>query len=80
MSNHAEAQAAESPSDFVHKLRIGLKELREARVWLQLSKQARLIRPPEKLDPLLGETDELIAIFVVSIRTAEKSRKGGRRR
>jgi len=35
--NHGEAQAAESPKDFIHKLQISLKELREAHRWLNLS-------------------------------------------
>ena len=74
LSNHAEAQAAESPSDFVHRLRICLKELRESYRWLLLCKRVPLVKPASKLDALLAETDELIAIFVTSIRTAEKSR------
>jgi len=74
LSNHAEAQAAESPGDFVHKLRIGLKELRESYQWLLLCKRVPLVEPASKLDPLLAETDELIAIFVTSIRTAQKSK------
>jgi four helix bundle protein len=36
--NHGEAQAAESPKDFIHKIKIGLKELRETRRWLKLIK------------------------------------------
>jgi len=34
--NHGEAQSAESPKDFIHKLRISLKELRETQRWLKL--------------------------------------------
>src|SRR5882762_6246461 len=36
LGNHAEAQAAESPADFIHKLRVCLKELRESHRWLRL--------------------------------------------
>jgi len=79
LSNHAEAQAAESPNDFVHKLRICLKEWRESYRWLRLCKRVPLVRPSDALDPLLAETDELIAIFVTSIRTAERVKTGGDR-
>jgi four helix bundle protein len=74
--NHAEAQAAESPKDFVHKLRIALKELRETQRWLRLIQHARLIDPSEQLNRVLQENDELIRIFVASIRTAEKNKAG----
>jgi len=72
LSNHAEAQAAESRPDFVHKMRICLKELRESRRWLLLCQRVPLVRRPSNLDPLIGETEELISIFVASIRTATK--------
>jgi len=73
--NHGEAQAAESPKDFVHKLRISLKELRETQRWLTLVHRVPLVEPPERLNEILPETEELIKIFVTSIRTAEKKRK-----
>jgi four helix bundle protein len=70
--NHAEAQGAESRKDFVHKMSIGLKELRETRVWLKIT-QRKMAKGIEKnLEWLLNESDELIKIFVSSIRTAEK--------
>ena len=72
--NHGEAQAAESPSDFVHKLRVGLKELRESQRWLRLIQRVPLIEPPERVTGLIAECDELVRIFVASIRTAEKRR------
>jgi four helix bundle protein len=68
--NHGEAQAAESAKDFVHKLRISLKELRETQRWLNLIQYAHLMEKPELLDGMLTETDELIRIFVASIKTA----------
>ncbi len=74
LSNHGEAQAAESPADFIHKLRISLKELRETHRWLRLIERAKLIAKPEKLSPIIDETDQLIRIFVTSISTAEKRR------
>ena len=45
--NHGEAQAAESPKDFIHKLRISLKELRETQRWLKLMERVPLIEKPE---------------------------------
>jgi len=69
--NHGEAQSAESPKDFIHKLRISLKELRETQRWLMLIQRIPLIKPAEKLDKILQETEELIKIFVSSIKTTE---------
>ena len=73
--NHGEAQAAESPKDFIHKLRISLKELRETQRWLKLMQRVPLIKKPERLEGILEETEELIKIFVASIKTAEKKQK-----
>ncbi|MBL7115129.1 MAG: four helix bundle protein [Kiritimatiellae bacterium] len=73
--NHGEAQAAESPKDFVHKLRISLKELRETKRWLKLIQRIPLIEPAEKLDSILEETEELIRIFVTSIKTSKENDK-----
>ena len=75
LSHHGEAQGAESPDDFVHKLRIGLKELRESSRWLKLAQRVPLVRPASRLDELIAETNELTAIFVASIRTAERQRR-----
>lgn len=74
-SNHGEAQAAESPKDFIHKFRISLKELRETRRWLKLIQKVPLIEKPELLNDILVETEELIKIFFTSIKTAEKKKK-----
>jgi four helix bundle protein len=71
--NHGEAQAAESPNDFVHKMRVCLKELRESQRSLRLIIKIPLVKNPGTVEPLLRETDELIRIFVASIRTAEKN-------
>ena len=57
--NHGEAQAAESSRDFVHKLRICLKELRESRRALLLIQKVPLIKALSKIDPVLKETEEL---------------------
>ena len=70
--NHGEAQAAEASKDFIHKLRIALKELRETQRWLKLIQRVPLFNKPELLNDILAETEELIKIFVTSIKTAEK--------
>lgn len=72
--NHGEAQSAESRKDFVHKMKIGLKELREAQVWLKVVKR---IVSHELVDKALTECDELIAIFVSSIATARRNMQDG---
>ena len=72
--NYSEAQSAESPADFVHKLKISLKELRETQTWLKIIAEAQLTKSPSQLAPLFAETDELIAILFKSIETANKNR------
>jgi len=74
--NHGEAEAAESARDFVHKLGVCLKELRETRRALRLVILVPLIHPVAAVDPVLAETEELIRIFVASIRTARQKVAG----
>jgi four helix bundle protein len=78
LPNHGEAQAAESAADFIHKMSVCLKELRESRRWLRLAQRVPLVKLPATVEPLLGETEELIRIFFSSISTARKRtvRKG----
>ncbi len=71
--NHGEAQSAESRADFVHKLKIALKELRETETWLKIIARAELIKPASKLLPLQMETNELISILFRSIETAKRN-------
>ena len=73
--NYGEAQSAESRADFIHKMKVCLKELRETRVWLLMIVRAKLIKPVSKLNSLIQESNELISIFVTSIRTAKKAEK-----
>ena len=73
--NYGEAQSAESRSDFIHKMKVSLKELRETRVWLLMVVRASLIKPVSRLQPLIDENNELISIFVTSIKTAKKNKK-----
>jgi four helix bundle protein len=68
--NYAEACGAESRKDFVHKLSICLKELRETRCWLQLSTKAELL-PQERLADLNDECVQLINIVAKSIVTTK---------
>jgi len=56
--NYAEAQSAESRNDFVHKINVVLKELRETRVWLLMILRAEPIKPASALQPLIQETNE----------------------
>jgi four helix bundle protein len=75
LPNHGEAQAAESNRDFIHKLKICLKELRETYRWLRLIERVPLIKSPTRVTALLTETDELVRIFVTSIKTAQKNNR-----
>jgi four helix bundle protein len=75
LSNQGEVEAAESLRDFLHKLRICLKELRETKRWLLLVGRAKKLGSPPNFVICLSEVEELIRIFVASIRTAEKNAK-----
>jgi four helix bundle protein len=79
LPNHGEAQAAESLNDFIHKLKICLKELRESHRWLRLIKRVPLIENPAKVDSLTDETDQLIRIFVSSLRKASSRQESSSR-
>jgi len=69
-ANYGEAQSAESRTDFVHKMKISLKELRETKIWLVMAAEAEILEH-ERVASLLDENDQLISIFVTSIRTAK---------
>ena len=71
-ANYAEARGAERGKDFVHKLRIVLKELNESRVWLKIIVRAEML-PKERLDLPLDECDQLCRIISTSIKTAKQS-------
>lgn len=70
--NYGEAQGAESRRDFIHKMKICLKELRESLVCLKIIVKAELLSP-EKVNALSKEADELISIFVTSIKTTKRN-------
>ncbi len=71
--NYGETQAAESKADFIHKLGIVLKELKECRVILKIVKKKEMIKPFGQLSEIYNETEELIAIIGKSINTAKKN-------
>lgn len=68
--NYGEARSAESRKDFIHKMKISLKELRETLVWLKIIARKQL-GDCREVPPAIAECDELIAIFVSSTKTAD---------
>jgi four helix bundle protein len=73
--NYGEARSGESTRDFLHKMKICLKELRECLINMKIQKGANLLSDLDALEELLKENDELISIFVVSIKTASNKLK-----
>ncbi|HTQ51840.1 MAG TPA: four helix bundle protein [Candidatus Acidoferrales bacterium] len=78
--NHGEAEVAESREDFIHKLKICLKELRETRRWARLIKRNGWGKDDLMLPLILSESDELIRIFFSSIQTAKMNALAERRK
>jgi four helix bundle protein len=70
--HHGEVESAESRKDFIHKLKVCLKELCETRRWLRLVSRLKKMNQDPRLVPCLAEAEELIRIFVASVRTAER--------
>ena len=70
--NYVEAQMASSIRDFIHKMRIALKELKETQVNLKIMYKCGYISESEFRN-LISENNELVSIFVASIKTASKS-------
>jgi four helix bundle protein len=71
--NYGEAQSAESKRDFVHKMKICLKELRESQVNLQILEEAELVNDLDKFNLIMKECSELVAIFTTSIKTSKNN-------
>ena len=71
--NYGEAQSGESRKDFIHKIKIVLKELRETFICLKIIYRTKLYKTENKINIVLKESDELISIFVKSIETAQKN-------
>ena len=70
-SNYEEARGAESSADFVHKVSVAARQLREAHYWLRLIRRTQLMSGDQRLDLLIDEADQLIAILTASARTAK---------
>ncbi len=70
---YGEAQSAESRMDFIHKMKIVLKELKETRVCLKIISKSTMIKPVERLKDIKSETKQLISIIAKSIDTAKKN-------
>jgi four helix bundle protein len=73
--NYGEAQVAESRADFIHKMKISLKELKETFANLKLIKRKSMIVDIVFLDKVLSENQQLVSIFVKSVLTASESLK-----
>jgi len=72
-ANYEEACGAESRADFIHKLQLVLKELRESSYWLRLMRKTTLVPKTDKnLEALIQESEELASIIAKSIVTAKK--------
>lgn len=73
--HYGEAQAAESRRDFIHKIKVGLKELRESHACLRIIQKAKLHKNVNGLEGCRQECSELVSIFQASVNTAEGNRK-----
>ena len=71
--NYGEAQSGESRKDFIHKIKIVLKQLRETFICLKIIYRVKLYKSEENLKMTLKENDELISIFVKSVETAQNN-------
>ena len=70
--NYGEAKSAESRKDFLHKMKVCLKELRESYNCLRILLRAKIYKTEKDILGLCTECNELISIFVTSINTASK--------
>ena len=72
-AHYAEARNAESNRDFIHKMKLGLKEMNESRIWLRILMEANIM-PAARLQELHHECEQLCRIFGASITTAKAKR------
>lgn len=75
--NYGEAQSGESRRDFIHKIKIVLKELRESFICRKIIFRTKLYKSEEKVISAINESNELISIFVKSVETAQKNNEKG---
>ena len=73
-ANYGEARGAESHADFVHKVRIVLKELNETSIWLRILKRSEIVNP-KLLTGIVQETKELCRSFSTTLRSARDKKK-----
>ena len=71
--NYGEAQSGESRKDFIHKMKVVLKELRETFICLKIIHRTKLYKTISKIEMAKNENNELISIFVKSIETAQNN-------
>ena len=71
-ANIEEAQSGQSKADFIHKFSISQKEARESLYWLRLMAGSDIVSN-ERIDPLIHETEELIAIITTIIRHTKQN-------
>lgn len=76
---YGEAQSAESRLDFIHKMKIILKELKETRVCVKIICRSSMIKPVERLRDFKSENEQLISIAAKSIDTAKKNLESGKK-
>ena len=76
---YGEAQSAESRMDFVHKMKIVLKELKETRVCLKVITRAKMITSSGRINDIRSENEQLISIIAKSIDTAKKNIEAGKK-
>lgn len=73
--NYGEAQSGESRRDFIHKIKVVLKELRETFICLKIIHRTKLYKSEHIIQTAMKENNELISIFVKSVETAQKNLK-----
>ena len=73
--NYGEAQSGESRKDFIHKMKVVLKELRETYICMKIILRTKLYKTEAKIQRAIKENNELISIFVKSIVTAQNNQK-----
>jgi four helix bundle protein len=74
-ANYAEARSAESRADFIHKLKVALKELNETSIWLRIV-EGNVAESADLLSVLIAENRELCKILLASIQTARRNMEG----
>ena len=71
--NYGEAQSAESRKDFIHKVNIVMKELRETQINLSIISRLEMFSGDRKIKELMTENDQLLAIFFRTMQTAKNN-------